>query len=86
MPNSIVFERFHKENKRSKSLQFSKVRNSAKHNGLLTMSRISSTTFQKVRMVSFIHSLYTSSRLVEENMAVSISNLYFAAPHSWDDD
>ena len=83
------FYSFKNSTKRIKNLKaFSSVKLEIQQNtkGLLTMSRISSTIFQKVRMASLIHSLYPSSRLVEENMAVSISNLYFAAPHSWDDD
>ena len=53
------------ENKQSKSLQFSKVRNSTKHKWFTTMSRISSTIFQKVRTAAFVHSFSCSVCLLK---------------------
>ena len=47
------FKDFTRENKQSGKLQFSEVR---KQNGLLIVSRNSSTFFQKVRMAALIHS------------------------------
>ena len=46
-----------KENKQSKSLQFSEVRNSTKHTSFTYSVQISNTICQKVRMAAFVHSL-----------------------------
>ena len=56
------FKDFTRENKQSGKLQFSEVR---KQNGLLIVSRNSSTFFQKVRMAALIHSFSRTKNTIK---------------------
>ena len=61
--NCLIHAQFYSFEDSTKSMNNLKAFSSVKlenTNGLLTMSRISSTIFQKVRMATFVHSLLLS--------------------------